>query len=98
MARGVGLCARSQLFVSLLLTCSSPRHCPSRPAGDGPEALKPAWPISVVTAKFGQPIRDVSLPLGTAILFVGSCVPHWRDRLFDRSLTSMSLSFDRVAF
>ena len=52
----------------------------------------------MVTAKFGQPIRDVSLPLGTAILFVGSCVPHWRDRLFDRSLTSMSLSFDRVAF
>ncbi|KNC50080.1 uncharacterized protein AMSG_11912 [Thecamonas trahens ATCC 50062] len=62
------------------------------------DAHVPSFSFSVITNSLAAPVADFELPLGVAILFKGSTLPHYRDVQYSQTQTSMSWSFDRVAF
>lgn len=58
----------------------------------------PSFAFSVISRHLSTPLIDFELPLGGAIIFQGSVLPHYRDIHYLQSQTSMSFSFDRIAF
>ena len=58
----------------------------------------PSCTFSVISHSLSTPLIDFELPLGGAIIFQGSVLPHYRDIHYVQTQTSMSFSFDRIAF